>query len=501
MPVTARTSHPHRPERGAMNITLTALGWDTDRAAYLRRYRTDHRPGRVARVDRGVCTVLTEDGPVRATSGGALLAAAAGDATRLPCAGDWVLLGTWPDARVTVEAVLPRRTALIRRTAGKDASGQLLAANLDAAAVVEPVHPAPDAGRIERLLSLVHESGARPLVVLTKTDLAADPAAVARQLAAARAGGAGAAGQCRAGQRAGPAARRGGPGPDPRPARALRRGQVEPGQRARRGDGDAHPVDPPGRRQGAAHHHLAVAGAAARRRCRAGHPGRAGGRPAGRRRRASTGPSSTSPISPPAAGTATAGTSRSRAARCGRHWSPASSPPAAGRAGAACTARSPTKPAVVPPAPPAPPASAPPTNPRPPPRPHLTPTPTPPPPRPHPRLRRSCSFGRRISRERGVMATETARSRGRGARGEGRGRGRGEAGGKGAGGWGDVRGGGVVGGRVYSCRGALSALAQPLGRPLRSAQKWTDLPSHLTREYTDRGRPSDHPWRTRAQPA
>ncbi|GGM39136.1 putative ribosome biogenesis GTPase RsgA [Micromonospora sonchi] len=167
-----------------MNITLTALGWDTDRAAYLRRHRTDHRPGRVARVDRGVCTVLTEDGPVRATSGGALLAAAAGDATRLPCAGDWVLLGTWPDARVTVEAVLPRRTALIRRTAGKDASGQLLAANLDAAAVVEPMHPAPDAGRIERLLSLVHESGARPLVVLTKTDLAADPAAVARQLAA-----------------------------------------------------------------------------------------------------------------------------------------------------------------------------------------------------------------------------------------------------------------------------------------------------------------------------
>ncbi|WP_341716807.1 ribosome small subunit-dependent GTPase A [Micromonospora sp. FIMYZ51] len=165
-----------------MAINLTALGWDTDRAAYLRRTRTDHRPGRVARVDRGVCTVLTEHGPVRASSGGAVLVAAAGDASRLPGVGDWVLLGTWPDARVTVEAVLPRRTALIRRTAGKDASGQLLAANLDAAAVVEPVHPAPDVGRIERLLSLVHESGARPLVVLTKTDLAADPAAVARQL-------------------------------------------------------------------------------------------------------------------------------------------------------------------------------------------------------------------------------------------------------------------------------------------------------------------------------
>ncbi|MEU5553295.1 ribosome small subunit-dependent GTPase A [Micromonospora sp. NPDC047793] len=167
-----------------MSITLTALGWDAERAAHLRRIRTDHRPGRVARVDRGVCTVLTEAGPVRATSGGAVLVAAAGDPTRLPGVGDWVLLGRWPDARITVEAVLPRRTALVRRTAGKDAAGHLLAANLDVAAVVEAVHPAPDAARVERLLALAHESGARPLVVLTKTDLAADPVAVARQLAA-----------------------------------------------------------------------------------------------------------------------------------------------------------------------------------------------------------------------------------------------------------------------------------------------------------------------------
>ncbi|MFC0504634.1 ribosome small subunit-dependent GTPase A [Micromonospora costi] len=166
-----------------MKIDLTALGWDAGWAAHVRR-RTDHRPGRVARVDRGVCTVLCADGPVRASLGGTVLAAAARDLTTLPCAGDWVLVATWPDGRHTVEAVLPRRTALVRRTAGKDASGQVLAANLDAAAVVEPVHPEPDTGRIERLLSLVHESGAQPLVVLTKADLAADPEAIARQLAA-----------------------------------------------------------------------------------------------------------------------------------------------------------------------------------------------------------------------------------------------------------------------------------------------------------------------------
>ncbi|EEP70790.1 ribosome small subunit-dependent GTPase A [Micromonospora sp. ATCC 39149] len=170
-----------------MTIDLTALGWDAEWAA-LARARPGRRPGRVARVDRGVCTVLGADGPIRATLGPAVLADAARDLTGLPCAGDWVLLRAWPDGPVTVESVLPRRTALVRRTAGKDASGQVLAANLDAAAVVEPVHPEPDVARIERLLSLVHFSGATPLVVLAKVDLAADPAAIARQLAGAAPG-------------------------------------------------------------------------------------------------------------------------------------------------------------------------------------------------------------------------------------------------------------------------------------------------------------------------
>ncbi|GIF72644.1 putative ribosome biogenesis GTPase RsgA [Asanoa siamensis] len=140
-------------------------------------------PGRVARVDRGVCTVLAAGGPVRASLAGAVLAAASRDPARLPCAGDWVLVRAWPDDRVTIEAVLARRTAIVRRTADKDSSGQVLAANLDVAAVVEPMDPAPEVGRVERLLALAWHSGARPLVLLTKCDTAPDPEAVARDLA------------------------------------------------------------------------------------------------------------------------------------------------------------------------------------------------------------------------------------------------------------------------------------------------------------------------------
>jgi ribosome biogenesis GTPase len=172
-----------------MSNFLASLGWDAGFAGSYRRLdRTDCQPGRVARVDRGVCTVLTDSGVVRASFAGSLLTAAAADPTALPCAGDWAVVRSWPDRRVTLELVLPRRTAVVRNSAAKDSYGQVLAANLDIAAVVEPLDPDPDSGRVERLLALAHESGAEPLLILTKADLVADPDAIASQLSEAAPG-------------------------------------------------------------------------------------------------------------------------------------------------------------------------------------------------------------------------------------------------------------------------------------------------------------------------
>ncbi|GAA0425658.1 putative ribosome biogenesis GTPase RsgA [Actinoplanes capillaceus] len=168
-----------------MSYPLSQLGWDDHFVSTFRRFdRPDSEPGRVLRADRGVCTVLTATGVTRATLGGGVLLDAARDPATLPCSGDWVVLRRWPDRRTTLELVLPRRTTLIRRTADKDASGQVLAANMDTIAVVEPIHPAPDDARVERLLALAWESGADPLLVLTKSDTSADPGAIARQLGA-----------------------------------------------------------------------------------------------------------------------------------------------------------------------------------------------------------------------------------------------------------------------------------------------------------------------------
>jgi ribosome biogenesis GTPase / thiamine phosphate phosphatase len=169
-----------------MSATLQALGLDGATADFLQS--VPGIAGRVARVDKGLATVLTEDGPVRATWSGALLAAMAKDPQAGPCTGDWVVLRHWPDDRITVDCVAPRRTAIVRAEVSGTSKGQVLAANVDVIAIVVGLHPEPNIGRIERFLALAWESGARPVVVLTKSDLVGDAEAVAEDVARAAPG-------------------------------------------------------------------------------------------------------------------------------------------------------------------------------------------------------------------------------------------------------------------------------------------------------------------------
>lgn len=148
----------------------------------------DAEVGRVVRVDRGLAEVLTEGGLLRAGYSGDLLGEVAHDPTLAPTTGDWVVVRDWPDHRHTVEQVLPRSSAVVRATAGKQSHGQVLCANADHVAVVVAMHPDPAVRRVERLLSLAWESGATPVVVLTKTDLVPDAEYVAEDVAAAAPG-------------------------------------------------------------------------------------------------------------------------------------------------------------------------------------------------------------------------------------------------------------------------------------------------------------------------
>ena len=89
--------------------------------------------------------------------------------------GDFVLLEK-PHSEWTVEDILDRRTSISRKRAGTQAGAQVLAANIDHVLIVTSLNEDFSLRRIERFLTLVWESGATPIIILTKADLVTDRA-------------------------------------------------------------------------------------------------------------------------------------------------------------------------------------------------------------------------------------------------------------------------------------------------------------------------------------
>ncbi|RSS41198.1 ribosome small subunit-dependent GTPase A [Streptomyces sp. WAC07061] len=167
------SSSPSSPSRSL--TSLAAFGWDEAWAAEFAPYADQGLvPGRVVRVDRGQCDVMTEDGVIRADTA----FVTPHDPLRVICTGDWAAVERAGSPRY-VKAYLPRRTAFVRSTSSQRSEGQILAANVDHAVIAVSLAGELDLGRIERFLALAWESGAQPLVVLTKADLVPDPAALA----------------------------------------------------------------------------------------------------------------------------------------------------------------------------------------------------------------------------------------------------------------------------------------------------------------------------------
>jgi ribosome biogenesis GTPase len=132
-------------------------------------------PGRVVRCDRGGALVATTRGIVAAKTSARLMKTATGPAS-LPTVGDWVaLLDTADLDAPLIDAVLERVSVITRGDPGGTSDVQVLAANIDTVFVVHPIVEPPNLRRIERELSVAWDSGAAPVVVLTKADLSADP--------------------------------------------------------------------------------------------------------------------------------------------------------------------------------------------------------------------------------------------------------------------------------------------------------------------------------------
>lgn len=153
-------------------MKLSELGldpWFADKGREL--CKSDQRIARVTVVDRGWYTVRNEDGEAAAQTTGKFLHSTE-STMDMPCVGDWVCVH-YNDAAdsATIHAVLPRKSFLRRKSAGKSSEMQMIAANIDVAAIVQSCHYDFNVSRLERYLVMVNEGNVEPLLVLTKTDL------------------------------------------------------------------------------------------------------------------------------------------------------------------------------------------------------------------------------------------------------------------------------------------------------------------------------------------
>ncbi|MBN1431434.1 MAG: ribosome small subunit-dependent GTPase A [Methanomicrobiaceae archaeon] len=144
------------------------LGWDESFDSAFEKYGSSYIPGRVSSRQRTVFDVMTASGQIQAGLSGALHRIG-----RIPATGDFVVLLPQPGAYTIVD-ILPRKSVFTRGVPGKDGKDQVIASNIDAVFIVTAIGPELNPRRIERYLSVAHASGAKPVIVINKADLAED---------------------------------------------------------------------------------------------------------------------------------------------------------------------------------------------------------------------------------------------------------------------------------------------------------------------------------------
>jgi ribosome biogenesis GTPase len=159
-------------------IALESLGWNDELEAAFQPFKTEEVwPARVLAQHRGGYVVRGEHKEFHAVARGRLRdQAAVGGA--VPAVGDWVVVRPSGDGRAAIEDVLPRRSKVSRKTAWFEAEEQVLATNVDTLFLVSGLDRDFNTRRLERYVAIAYESGAAPVVVLTKLDLCDEPARV-----------------------------------------------------------------------------------------------------------------------------------------------------------------------------------------------------------------------------------------------------------------------------------------------------------------------------------
>jgi ribosome biogenesis GTPase len=156
---------------------IDEFGWSPALSQHFTPFAVRHlQPGRVIVQHRALYQIATDDGELSARLSGRLQHEP--DEAGHPVVGDWVAVAPRPaEGRATIHGLLPRHSLFSRKAVGTPGS-QALAANVDVAFIVSSMNGEFNPRRLERYLAVAWASGARPVVILTKSDLCADPVSV-----------------------------------------------------------------------------------------------------------------------------------------------------------------------------------------------------------------------------------------------------------------------------------------------------------------------------------
>lgn len=173
--------------------SLQTLGWNPFFEAQLdREADAGLAPVRIIEEQRDSYRAMGEGGVYFARLAGQLRHQIEGDAAARPCVGDWAMARVPERGAEHGDALLQRvfwrKTKFSRTEAGARSVEQVIAANVDTVFLVQSLNHDLNLRRLERYLALLWESGAEPVVVLSKADLCPDPAPLLEQVEASARG-------------------------------------------------------------------------------------------------------------------------------------------------------------------------------------------------------------------------------------------------------------------------------------------------------------------------
>jgi ribosome biogenesis GTPase / thiamine phosphate phosphatase len=145
---------------------LVALGWDAHFERVFASFPRALSPARIVTQHRSEYVAAGATGALAATLSGRLR-----NLGQIPVVGDWVALALPEGAgRASIRQLVPRRTAFVRKAPGRETAPQVIAANIDVVCIVASLDAPLTPRRLERYLAVAWDSGATPVILLSKAD-------------------------------------------------------------------------------------------------------------------------------------------------------------------------------------------------------------------------------------------------------------------------------------------------------------------------------------------